>query len=136
MANFANDRRYVRRDVRIDCEVVRTRDFRRIGSRTLDLSTKGMLLLGELGARIGERVQVFFQIPDSTEYVFVEGIVKRHVRGLRRTDKGRGFGIQFGELEPRVHDLLFEKLSRFPLRRPARRQRLAPAPEAQLGVAA
>jgi len=125
MAYFANDRRHVRRDVRIPCEVVRTRDFRRIGSRTLDLSTHGMLLLGELGARLGEPVQVFFTIPGTTENVFVEGVVIRHIRGLRRTDVGRAFGIRFARLPPHTLKVLREALGHFPIELPARRQRIA-----------
>lgn len=127
---FANDRRDVRRDVRIACEVVRTRDFRLIGSRTLDLSTRGMLVLGELGCRVGEEVQVFFRIPDTDEYVFVEGVVKRHVCGRRLTDRGRAFGIRFGELTAATERLLHEKLARYRLAYPARRQRLAGSAEA------
>jgi hypothetical protein len=55
---LANDRRTMRRNVHVDCQVVRERDFKLLGERTLDLSTHGMLVVSvpcTLHAYLGRR---------------------------------------------------------------------------------
>jgi len=100
--------------VRLDCEVVRTRDFEPIGRKAVDLSAHGMQLLAEDEANHGEEVQVFFRVPFSSQHVFVEGVITRVIAGMRTGDWGPAYGVRFGALQADIERALRERLWRFP----------------------
>src|SRR5262245_62745044 len=91
-------RKAFRRYVRLDCQVVRERDFRLLGDLALDLSTKGMLVWARERALTGEEVIVSFQLPRSKEWFAAEGVVARVLHGRRPGDYGLSFGIEFVSL--------------------------------------
>jgi hypothetical protein len=103
-----------RRQLRLDCEVVRTRDFEPIGSKAVDLSGRGMQLLAENEAAHGDEVQVFFRVPFSSLRVYVEGVVTRVIAGMRSGDWGPAYGVRFGALPGHIETALRETLWRFP----------------------
>jgi hypothetical protein len=89
------------------CEVVRERDFRRVGTRVLDLSSKGMLVESELPVLTGEQVIVSFKGPSGRFYDLV-------LHGRRRGDRHRAAGLVF-DIDPFSELLLCESLRGAPV---------------------
>jgi hypothetical protein len=92
---------------------VRERDFRQVGTRVLDLSSRGMLLESDLSVLTGEPLVVSFQSP-SGRWHDLEGSVARVLHGRRRGDRHRAVGISF-EIDPFSELLLCESLRRMPV---------------------
>ncbi|HEX4447860.1 MAG TPA: PilZ domain-containing protein [Polyangiaceae bacterium] len=107
----------LRRRVQPSCQVVRTRDFRLIGTRVLDLSATGMLLETELPILTGEEVIVSFKSPADDRWFDCEANVARVLHGRRRADAGRALGIAFDTIDPWNQLLLCEHLRNAPLAR-------------------
>jgi hypothetical protein len=103
--------------VQPSCEVVRTRDFRLIGTRVLDLSATGMLLETELPILTGEELIVSFKSPAEERWFDCEASVARVIHGRRRADRGRALGIAFDTIDPWSELLLCEHLRNAPLSR-------------------
>jgi len=128
MASFfvpAADRRTIRRAVRLDCQVVRERDFRLVGRKALDLSTEGILVAAEDDVEPGEPLIVSFRAPWSPHWIDGEGTVARLVHGRRPEDKGRhSIGVRFRPMEDESTSILRQSLLQMPLlpapRRPTR----------------
>jgi hypothetical protein len=89
----------LRRAVETRCEVVRARDYSLVGTRMVDLSTRGMLLETEAPLMTGEELLVLFRAP-SGDWYDVDGTVARVVHGRRRRDERRAIGIAFQPLDP------------------------------------
>ena len=113
-------RRVLRRCVRVDCQVVRERDFRLIGSRGVDLSPLGMLVMAQEPVLTGEPVVVAFRLPGGSRWLDAEGTVARVVHGRRPGDLGRCFGVSFDGIEPDAHVYLAGALRGVPPPLPAR----------------
>ena len=96
----AQQRRAVRRSVRIPCLVVRERDFRVVGSFGMDLSVHGMLVKSRASVLTGEPVQVSFRMPRGKRWVQASANVARVVHGRRPGDEGRCIGLEFEGLSP------------------------------------
>ena len=120
----ANDRVEKRRAVRLACDVVRTRDWKPIGKQMVDLSTSGLQLVAEDHAQLGEEVQVLFRLPFTNLWSFVEGTVKRVVRGWRPGDYGPSYGIEMAKMDPILETILRGTLWRFPPTIPWRPKRI------------
>ncbi len=121
----AADRRSVRKFVRLDCEVVRERDFRRVGTRALDLSTSGLRVVGDASAVLtGEPVILTFRAPGSDTWIDAEGTVARVVHGRRAEDYGPSVGVQFRALDPDLTTLLRKQLLKCPPPMPRRAARV------------
>jgi hypothetical protein len=109
-----NDRRSTRHHLRIDCEVVRERDFRLVGHRTLDLSPDGMLVRMAGDVDIGEPLIVSFQTTALGLWFDAEAQVTRIVKGRRPEDEGRALGLRFVDLAPVSRLILRGHLRRVP----------------------
>jgi hypothetical protein len=120
----AQQRRALRRGVRVDCQVVRERDFTLIGSRGLDLSPLGMLVMAQEPVLTGEPLIVAFRLPRSTWWFDAEATVTRVVHGRRPRDRGRCFGIEFETLDSAVQYLLHSVLENVPPPVPTRDRRI------------
>jgi hypothetical protein len=105
----------LRRQVQPPCEVVRERDFRLVGTRILDLSTKGMLLETDLPLLTGEGLFVAFRSPGTERWFDCEATVARVLHGRRRGDRRRAVGIAFDTLDPWSEILLCEDLRHAPV---------------------
>jgi hypothetical protein len=105
----------LRRKVQPPCQVVRTRDFRLIGTTVIDLSTKGMLLETALPILTGEELLVSLKSPIADLWYDCEATVARVVHGRRRGDRTRALGIAFDTLDPWNELLLCEHLRSQPL---------------------
>jgi len=118
------ERRTLRRSVRVDCQVVRERDFKLVGSRAVDLSPMGMLVMSQEPILTGEPVVISFRLPRSAWWFDAMGTVARVVHGRRPGDLGRCFGLAFDELEPDVHVYLRRALRGVPPPLPTREPRV------------
>jgi c-di-GMP-binding flagellar brake protein YcgR len=107
----------LRRRVTSACQVVRTRDFRLIGTRVIDLSATGMLLETALPILTGEELIVSFKSPAEDRWFDCEASVARVVHGRRRADPCRALGISFDTIDPWNELLLCEHLRSAPLAR-------------------
>ena len=89
----------MRRAVRIDCQVVRERDFKLVARRTVDLSTEGMLVASEVDVLPGEELIVSFKTSAFNIYIAADATVARVIQGRRPGDRGRCLGLKFRELD-------------------------------------
>lgn len=118
-----NERREVRRAVRIKCQVVRERDFSLVSEHAIDVSPDGMLVATDVGdLEPGENVFVTFRATALDIWFDAEAKVRRIVRGRRAGD--RGVGLEFSNL-PRVKRLILRgHLRRVPPPLPRRPPRI------------
>jgi hypothetical protein len=120
----AHHRRAIRRAVQVDCQVVRERDFKLIGSSGVDLSPRGMLVMAQERVLTGEPVVVSFRVPRSAFWFDAEATVVRVVHGRRPGDYGRCFGLDFESLEPGAQWFLRRALHGVPPPLPTREPRV------------
>ncbi len=128
----------MRRAVRLDCQVVRERDFRLVARRALDVSPDGMLVAVDDEIEPGERLIVSFRAPfvafarnaaaprlEHPGFWFdTEAEVARVVHGRRAGDEGKAAGLVFSTL-PNVHRFILRNhLRRVPPPIPRRSQRI------------
>lgn len=114
------ERRMVRRALRTDCHAVAEDGFRFLGEQALDLSEGGLLLRSDREAEIGETVLVSFKVPGGRTWVDAEATVARVVRGHRRGDRGRAYGLHFQQIAPLDRAILAGSLEGAPPPPPAR----------------
>ena len=120
-----NQRRTLRRALRVDCQVVRERDLRLLGDWALDLSPDGMLVVTRDVVLTGEEVIVSFSIPRTRVIVDAVATVARVVHGRRPSDRHRrALGISFDAIEPEHQRLLRASLRHVPPPLPSRRPRV------------
>ena len=91
----ANQRLTIRRSVRVECQIVRERDFKMLGKSAIDLSTRGMLVETDLRVLTGEELVVAFRSPRSRKWYDCLATVARVVHGRRPHDSGRFLGLRF-----------------------------------------
>jgi hypothetical protein len=118
--NGHSPRRAFRRYVRIDCQVVRERDFRLIGDLALDLSERGMLVRTSERILTGEEVVVCFKPPSSNRFVDALGHVARVLHGRRPGDRGRCLGIELYAMDEDDRHHLWQSLRGLPAPEPLR----------------
>jgi hypothetical protein len=94
-----NQRRTMRRALRVPCQVVRERDFRLVGERTLDVSTDGMLVASDVPVLTGEAVIVTFCEPRTGQWFDAEATVARVTHGRRAGEHGRCIGLRFERVD-------------------------------------
>lgn len=120
-----NERREIRKGLRIACQVVRERDFRLVADTSLDLSPSGMCVPSEHFMERGENVIVSFQATHLGLWFDTEATVTRLVEGRRAEDRGiAGFALRFTTLEPVKRLILRGHLRRVPPPLPRRLQRI------------
>jgi hypothetical protein len=120
----AQQRRIVRRAMRVECQVVRERDFRLLGSRAVDLSPMGMQVMAQERVLTGEPVIVSFRLPLSLYWFDAEATVARVVHGRRPGDLGRCFGLSFESLADDAASFLRRALRGVPPPLPMREPRI------------
>jgi hypothetical protein len=120
-----NDRREVRKAVKMKCHVVRERDFAIIAEETVDVSPDGMLVKTDLAdMQAGERVFVTFRATHLDIWFDTEARVTRVIRGRRDGDRERGIGLRFSTLPAVKRLILRGHLRRIPPPLPRRAQRI------------
>lgn len=121
---YVNQRTMLRRAISIECQVVRERDFKLLGQKTMDLSPDGMLVHTEMDVLTGEEVIVSFKGPKTGTYFDCAASIARVVHGRRPGDTGRGLGITFEGMDEVTRLLLRANLRGFPPPVPKRPQRI------------
>jgi hypothetical protein len=116
-------RRSSRHSVRLNCQVVRERDFQLVADRIVNLSTTGLLVSPADPALTGERLIVSFQIPHSGYWVDAEATVARVVHGRRPGEHTRGLALELENVEDIPQMILGRALRRCPPAPPGRRAR-------------
>lgn len=120
----AKQRHTMRRTVRIDCQVVRSRDFKLVGVRALDLSTEGMLIETDVNVLTGEDVVVTFRAPRTNQWFDCEATVARVLHGRRPGEHGRRLGLSFETLDEWSRMVLRSDLRGLPPPIPMRESRI------------
>ncbi len=118
-------RRSSRHSVRLNCQVVRERDFQLVADRIVNLSSTGLLVSPADPALTGERLIVSFQIPHSGYWVDAEATVARVVHGRRPGEHTRGLALELENVEDIPQMILQRALGRCPPAPPGRRERRA-----------
>lgn len=119
-------RRAIRKQVAVTCQTVREHDFRLLGSRMVDLSAEGMLVLQEDGAKVGDELIVSFQSPELGLWFDLDAKVARIVSGRRRGDPGPALGVEFTKSTALVRHMLrslFHRCKVAPAARPMLEER-------------
>ena len=112
---LSSHRRTVRRAVPTMCDAVALDGFRSLGKRVVDLSHRGMLIVGTGPAKVGEEVIVSFAAPYMVNRWFdAEAIVTRVVHGRRPTDVGYAIGLFFTTIDAEVRSELLTRLAGLP----------------------
>lgn len=112
----------LRRAVRVRCEAVAERGFRRIGTLIHDLSEEGALVRLERLVQIGDEVYLSFQAPKTRAWVDACARVVRLERGRREGDLGSAAGLRFESISPLDRALLAGALHALPPPLPRRRR--------------
>jgi hypothetical protein len=120
----ARQRRVIRRAIRVDCQVVRERDFRLIASRGVDVSSTGMLVATDETVLTGEPLFISFRLPRTERWFDTEGTIARVVHGRRPGDAGRCLGLAFDTLDAEARWLLARALRDIPPPVPKRDRRV------------
>ena len=115
-------RRATRHSVRLDCQVVRERDFKLIADRVVNLSATGLMVSPADPALTGERLIVSFKIPHSGYWVDAEATVARVVHGRRPGEHTRGLALELENVEEISQMLLGRALTRCPPAPPGHRK--------------
>ncbi len=126
-AMLDSERGAPRRRLRAACQVVRERDFKLVGSRTIDLSDGGALVTADADVELGDEVVVSLMPPRTGRWIDAVGVVTRLVDGRRRGDVGRAFGVSLAPIDRASREALRIALQRLPEVRPARVRRAEPA---------
>lgn len=113
--------RATRHSVRLECQVVRERDFQLIADRIVNLSQTGLMVSPADPALTGERLIVSFRIPHSGQWVDAEAIVARVVHGRRPGEHTRGLALELEHVEDIPKMVLARALGRCPPAPPGHR---------------
>jgi len=116
-------RRSSRHSVRLNCQVVRERDFQLVADRIVNLSSTGLVVSPADPALTGERLIVSFQIPHSGYWVDAEATVARVVHGRRPGEYTRGLALELENVEDIPQLILGRALQRCPPAPPGHRSR-------------
>src|SRR2546427_804024 len=119
-----NERREVRRAIRVQCQIVRESDFSLVSEQALDVSPDGMLVATDTSLITGENVIVTFRATDLGIWFDTEATVARMVHGRRPGDKGRAAALSFSTLSRVKRFILRGHLRRVPPPLPRRAQRI------------
>jgi hypothetical protein len=120
----ANDRKALRRRVKIPCQIVSEHDFTLVSDTCLDLSPRGMRVRALRALGIGTQVLVSFRVPDAGVHMDLGALVTRVARGRRRGERFPTLGLSFVDLSPLDGIILTARLKGVPPPAPARHLRV------------
>ncbi|MCK6587991.1 MAG: PilZ domain-containing protein [Polyangiaceae bacterium] len=121
---LADERRSVRRDVEVECQVVRAQGGEVLAERAVDLSTDGMLVLSQAACVLGESMLATFCVPGTAQWMTVPARVARVIAGRRHNDPGRAVALEFEVLDIEVQRTIRAALEILPEPPPARPRRV------------
>ena len=106
--------RSVRHTAKIECQVVRLKDFRLVADRIENLSSDGLLVGPADPVMTGEPVIVSFKLPGLRDYIDAEAVVARVVHGRRPGEIRRELGLEFVNISRFSRMLLSAYIRRLP----------------------
>jgi hypothetical protein len=121
---LADERRSVRRDVEVECQVVRAQGGEVLAERAVDLSIDGMLVLSSAACVLGESMLATFRLPGTASWLTVPARVARVIAGRRHNDPGRAIALEFEVLDVEVQRSLRAALEMLPEPPPGRARRV------------
>jgi len=121
---LADERRSVRRDVEVECQVVRAQGGEVLAERAVDLSIDGMLVLSSAACLLGESMLATFRLPGTPSWVTLPARVARVIAGRRHNDPGRAIALEFEVLDVEVQRSLRAALEMLPEPPPGRARRV------------
>lgn len=117
---LACERKVLRRAVCVACEAVAERGFRLLGGTLRDVSPEGAFLETDVEVDVGEEVFLAFRAPRTCFWIDAVARVVRRVPGRRTSDRGRGVGLRFEQIDALDRAVLRAALERLPPPVPAR----------------
>jgi hypothetical protein len=120
----ANDRKVLRRRVRVPCQIVSEHDFALVSDTCLDLSARGMRVRALRPVALGTQLLVSFRVPDAGVHMDVSAVVSRVARGRRRGERFPTLGLTFVDLGHVEAVILTARLKGVPPPTPARHLRV------------
>lgn len=120
----ASDRKVLRRQVQMPCQVVREADFKLVGDACLDLSPHGMRVRSLCPVTIGTRLLVSFRLSRSGLHMDLSAVVSRISRGRRRGERFATLGLSFVDVSPVEQVTLMARLRGLSPPTPARHLRM------------
>jgi hypothetical protein len=118
VVNSFSRKRPSRHSARIQCQVVRERDFRLVADTIYDVSLSGLLVAPADPVLTGERLIVSFRLPAGA-WIDAEATVTRVIHGRRTGDRTRQLGVVFDSLPTKSRLALEGGLRGIPLRPPS-----------------
>lgn len=109
-----------RHSLRLECQVVRERDFQLVADRIENLSTWGALVGPADAVLTGETVLVSFRLPDGV-WIDASAVVTRVLHGRRPGETTRRLGIEFKDLTEYDRFLLRRAVGHRPVAPPGAR---------------
>jgi hypothetical protein len=91
-------RQHRRHAFRASCIARSLEDGRLVGDRTLDISYSGVRVGSVADARLGERIEVSFEIPGSRVWITARGRIERVLGGRREGDEGPALGVRIDKM--------------------------------------
>ena len=85
--------------MRMNCQVVRERDFKLVATSVMNVSESGLLVDADVPVRYGERIIVTFYSPAVKDWIDAEGTVTRISHGPRWMARKQAFGIAFDGID-------------------------------------
>jgi hypothetical protein len=119
-----NDRREIRRALRLHCRVVVPYGKAIIADTSYDLSPEGMLVRAIEPLSVGDEVEVAFRATDLGIWFDTEAHIARIVHGRRPGDHGKCYGLRFDSLSAVQRLILRGHYRRVPPPLPKRVQRI------------
>lgn len=120
----ANDRKTLRRRVRVPCQVVREDDFTLIADACLDMSLHGMRVRALSPIPLATQVLVSFRVPQAGVHMDLNAVVSRVARGRRQGERSATLGLTFLDLSQVESVILGARLRGLPPPAPARHLRI------------
>jgi hypothetical protein len=119
-----NDRREIRRALRLHCRVVMPWAKSVVADTSFDLSPEGMLVRAIEPLYVGDKVEVAFRATDLGIWFDTEAHIARIIHGRRPGDHGRCYGLAFDSLSAVQRLILRGHYRRVPPPLPRRAQRI------------
>lgn len=91
-------RQHRRHAFRASCIARSREDGRLLADRMLDVSYAGMRLAALSDARVGEKIEVSFEIPGSRVWMSAQGRIERVLAGRREGDEGPALGVRIDRM--------------------------------------
>jgi len=96
----ANPRtRSPRFSMRLNCQVVRERDFKLVATAVMNVSESGLLVDADVPVRYGEKIILTFYSPAVKDWIDAEGTVTRISHGPRWMARKQAFGVAFDSID-------------------------------------